>query len=43
MRRGVERDARTVMTPAIGWSLVFLNRLFPSIVQNRMAEMNETA
>ena len=43
MRRGVERDARTVMTPAIGWSFVFLNRLFPSIVQNRMAGMNETA
>ena len=29
IRRGVERDARTVVTPAVGWILVALARLFP--------------
>ena len=43
IRRGVERDARTVMTPRAGWILVALARLFPAIVQARMAGMNETA
>jgi short-subunit dehydrogenase len=43
IRRGVERDARTVMAPAVGWSFVLAGRLFPSIVQNKMAELNETA
>jgi len=43
IRRGVERDARTVLTPRAGWILVALARLFPSIVQTRMARMNETA
>ena len=43
IRRGVERDARTVMTPRAGWILVALARLFPSIVQARMAGMNGTA
>lgn len=43
IRRGVERDARTVMAPAVGWSFVFFSRLFPSLVQKRMAEMNDTA
>ena len=36
-------DARTVMTPRAGWILVALGRLFPAIVQNRMARMNESA
>jgi short-subunit dehydrogenase len=40
IRRGVERDARTVVTPASGWILVALARLFPGLVQSRMAEMN---
>jgi short-subunit dehydrogenase len=43
IRRGVERDARTVMAPAVGWALVAAMRLFPGIVERRMAEMNETA
>jgi short-subunit dehydrogenase len=43
IRRGVERDARTVVTPRLGWILVGLARLFPSIVEARMAAMNETA
>ncbi len=40
IRRGVERDARTVVTPGAGWILIFLARVFPSIVQARMAEMS---
>ena len=43
IRRGVERDARTVLTPRAGWILVALARLFPSLVQTQMARMNETA
>jgi len=43
IRRGVERDARTVMTPRAGWILVALGRLLPSIVQTRMARMNQSA
>jgi short-subunit dehydrogenase len=43
IRRGVERNARTVMTPRAGWILVALARLFPAIVQTRMASMNESA
>jgi len=43
MRRGVERDARTIVTPKSGWLLVAAARLFPSIVESRMADMNETA
>lgn len=39
IRRGVERDARTVVTPKAGWILVALARLFPSAVQARMADM----
>ena len=43
IRRGVERDARTIVTPKAGWLLVALARLFPSLVEARMAEMNGTA
>jgi len=43
IRRGVERDARTVMTPPGGWILVGLQRLFPSVVEARMAKINGTA
>jgi hypothetical protein len=39
----VERDARTVMAPRSGWILVALARLFPSLVESRMAQMNGTA
>ncbi|MBZ5728169.1 MAG: SDR family NAD(P)-dependent oxidoreductase [Acidobacteriia bacterium] len=43
IRRGVERDARTVMTPRTGWLLVALARLFPAAVEARLAAMNGTA
>ena len=43
IRRGVERDARTVMAPRSGWILVALARLFPRLVEARMAQMNGTA
>ncbi|SPE38531.1 Short-chain dehydrogenase/reductase SDR [Candidatus Sulfopaludibacter sp. SbA6] len=43
IRRGVEREARTILAPAVGWFLVAAARLFPGIVESRMAEMNETA
>jgi short-subunit dehydrogenase len=43
IRRGVEREARTILAPPAGWFLVAAARLFPSIVESRMAEMNETA
>jgi short-subunit dehydrogenase len=43
IRRGVERDARTVVTPASGWLFVLAMRLFPSIVETRMAAINGTA
>lgn len=37
--RGVERDARTVLAPASGWLLVAAMRLFPSLVERRMAAL----
>ena len=43
IRRGVERDARTVVTPRSGWLLVLAMRLFPAIVESRMASINGTA
>jgi short-subunit dehydrogenase len=43
IRRGVERDARTVVTPRAGWALAVASRLFPSLVEARLAEMNGTA
>jgi short-subunit dehydrogenase len=39
IRRGVERDARTVMAPKAGWILVALMRLLPRLVEARLAEM----
>jgi short-subunit dehydrogenase len=39
IRRGVERQARTVLSPASGWWLVALYRLFPGEAQRRMAAM----
>jgi hypothetical protein len=38
----VERNARTVVTPGAGWTLIALARLFPGLVQARMATMNGT-
>jgi short-subunit dehydrogenase len=43
IRRGVERDARTVVTPRSGWLLVVAMRLFPALVESRMAQINGTA
>jgi len=42
IRRGVERDARTVMAPFSGWLMLALRRLLPGIAETRMAEMNQT-
>lgn len=41
--RGVERDARTVVTPPSGWAFIVLERLFPSLVDRKMAAMNRDA
>lgn len=38
--RGVERNARTVVTPAAGWAFIALERLFPSLIDSRLEEMN---
>ncbi len=43
IRRGVERDARTVVTPRMGWALVMASRLFPGRIEARLARMNGTA
>jgi short-subunit dehydrogenase len=43
IRRGVEREARTVLAPKSGWLLVAAARLFPGLVEARMAKMNGTA
>lgn len=43
IRRGVERDARTVVTPASGWALTLASRLFPGLLEARLAAMNGTA
>jgi hypothetical protein len=39
VRRAVERDARTVVTPRSGWLLVLAARLAPALVHGRMARM----
>ncbi|HTP35465.1 MAG TPA: SDR family NAD(P)-dependent oxidoreductase [Candidatus Acidoferrales bacterium] len=43
IRRGIERDARTVVTPRAGWLFILAMRLFPSFVETRMARVNGTA
>jgi len=40
--RGVEREARTVVVPRVGWVLVALSRLFPAMVEARLAAMNRS-
>jgi short-subunit dehydrogenase len=42
IRRGVERDARTVVAPAAAWLLVFAMRLFPYAVESQLAAINQT-
>ena len=39
--RGVERDARTVVTPRTGWLIIALARLLPSLVDGRLERMQE--
>ncbi|MBK5291438.1 MAG: SDR family NAD(P)-dependent oxidoreductase [Acidobacteriia bacterium] len=34
--RGVERDARTVVTPRIGWALLAARALFPRLIDGRL-------
>jgi short-subunit dehydrogenase len=43
IRRGLERDARTVMSPPVGWLLVAAARLLPRSIEARLARMNGTA
>ncbi len=43
IRRGLERDARTVVTPRVGWIFVGVARLFPRLVESAMARLNGTA
>jgi short-subunit dehydrogenase len=40
--RGVEREARTVMSPASGWLAILACRMFPGIAERQMARMNRT-
>jgi len=40
---GIERDARTVLTPSLGWALVAASRLAPGVVDGRLRAMMESA
>jgi short-subunit dehydrogenase len=37
--RGIERSARTVVTPATGWLLIALERLLPHLVDRRLEQI----
>ena len=39
--RGVERDARTVVTPASGWLFILAERLMPSFVNGHITAINK--
>lgn len=43
IRRGVERDARTVVAPKAAWLLAIAARLFPGRIEAHLARMNGTA
>lgn len=43
IRRGVEREARTVVTPRSAWLLIAAMRLFPAFIEARLAALNQTA
>jgi short-subunit dehydrogenase len=43
IRRGVERDARTVVTPWAAWLLVVAMRVAPGLVTAQMAAMSQSA
>lgn len=40
--RGIERDARNVVVPRIGWILVALARVMPAFVESRLVAINQT-
>jgi hypothetical protein len=40
---GVEREARTVMTPRAGWVLVALERIMPWAIDKQLAALNRNA
>jgi short-subunit dehydrogenase len=40
--RGLERDSRTVVVPRIGWILIALSRLFPRLVESKLAAINQS-
>ena len=39
--RGIEREKRTVVTPRLGWALVWAHHLAPSLVDHFLQGMNE--
>jgi len=41
--RGVERDSRLVVTPRVGWAVIWLHRLFPAAVDRYLMRMQERA
>jgi short-subunit dehydrogenase len=41
--RGVQRDARTVVVPRIGWVLIGLSRLLPALVESRLSAINQSS
>jgi len=40
--RGLERDSRTVVVPRIGWIFIALSRLFPRLVESKLAAINQS-
>jgi len=40
--QGVERDARTVVVPRMGWIFVAFTRLFPRVVESKLAAINQS-
>jgi short-subunit dehydrogenase len=40
--RAIERDARTVVTPAVGWVFIAMARLFPSLVEVQLRRINQS-
>ena len=39
--RGIERNARTVVAPRLGWLIIAMTRLFPSLVESRLERIAE--
>jgi short-subunit dehydrogenase len=40
--RGLERNARNIVVPRIGWVLVVLSRLLPALVESKLSAINQT-